>query len=218
VAGRTYHDQWISEGFAQYFAWMYTTSVDGPVAGQRLMARMRSSTEGLEAEGPIRLGYRLGHLRGDRRIHRSIAYNKSAVVLHMLRRLIGDDAFVSGLGRLYATHRFSTVDVEDVRDAFQQGTPLPLDRFFTRWIRESAVPRLRTSWRHIPSGGVVIVIEQVGPLFDLPYDVTVRYADGREETTTLAITAPAAEIELPARGPVRRVEFDDPLTIARIVR
>ena len=57
-------------------------------------------------QGPVYLGYRLGHIKSDGRIFRALVYNEGAAVLHMLRRLIGDDAFFKGLRRFYASARF----------------------------------------------------------------------------------------------------------------
>lgn len=215
VGGRTYRDQWISEGFAQYFAWLYVTSVEGEQRSERMMARMRRTSASPADEGPISLGYRLGHLRGDRRIFRSIIYNKSAVVLHMLRRLIGDDAFFDGVRRLYRDHRFGTADLADVTAAFQRGTAQPLDRFFTRWVRESGEPRLRFTWSPV-EGGIVIAVEQAGDVYDLPYEVLVQYADGSAERITLHITSASASFPVVTRGSVKRLSFDDPFAIARI--
>ena len=53
-------------------------------------------------QGPVYLGYRLGHIRNDSRVFRALVYNKGAAVLHMLRRLVGDDAFSRGMRRFYA--------------------------------------------------------------------------------------------------------------------
>ena len=216
VAGDDYHGQWISEGFAQYFAWMYLVSLEGDEAGRRLMTRMRTSTNGLAAEGPISLGFRLGHLRGDPRVFRSILYNKSAVVLHMLRRLIGDEAFIRGVRTIYATHRFSLIDTAAVERAFQNQTPVPLGRFFTRWVRESAAPDLRFSWRQVSTGLLAINATQVGDEFDLPWEVTIHYSDGTRQRATFPILAAETEVSIPVRGPVRTVDFRDPLTPARV--
>ena len=38
-------------------------------------------------QGPVYLGYRLGHIKGDSRVFRAVIYNKAAMVLHMLRRM-----------------------------------------------------------------------------------------------------------------------------------
>src|SRR5690606_20657329 len=47
VGGASYHDQWISEGFAQYFAWLYSAQAGRPGLGDRLMSRMRATASGL---------------------------------------------------------------------------------------------------------------------------------------------------------------------------
>ena len=48
-------------------------------------------------QGPVYLGYRLGHIKSDSRVFRAVIYNKAAMVLHMLRRLVGDEAFFRGI-------------------------------------------------------------------------------------------------------------------------
>lgn len=218
VGGRNYHEQWISEGFAQYFAWLYVSSLDRPEVGYRLMSRMRATAAGLADEGPIHLGSRLGHLRGNSRIFRSIVYNKSAVVLHMLRRQIGDDAFFDGLRRLYVSGRFRSIGLGDVQAAFQTATPMPLERFFTRWIREADTPTLRFSWSRAEGDSIVVRAEQIGDVYDVPYDVTLHYADGSRERVALRLTEATADFPLTPRAAVRRVTFDDELTLARVVR
>ncbi len=219
VAGRDYHEQWISEGFAQYLAWMYVTSVRGDQAGQRLLERMRASIAGLEAEGPIRLGPRLGHLRGDRRVQRALVYNKGALVLHMLRRLIGDDAFVAGLRDLLASHQYAFVSTGDVERAFQRHTTLALARFFERWIDDAATPTLRFSWAREADGhDVAITVTQAEPVFDLPHTAVIHYADGRRDRVPVAITGPTTRIIVPVDGAVRRVELSDSTIPARLRR
>jgi hypothetical protein len=96
VGWRTYHDQWISEGFAQYFSALYAGHRRGGDTFAAMIRRMAKWSRDQGKAGPISLGYRLGHIQGDSRIFRAIVYNKSAVVLHMLRRRIGDDAFSEG--------------------------------------------------------------------------------------------------------------------------
>ena len=62
-------------------------------------------------------------------------------------------------------------------------TGRPLDRFFDRWIDGSALPRLGFSYR-VDGGDVVLRIEQLGDLFDLPVTVTLQYADRHDRLTS----------------------------------
>ena len=70
-------------------------------------------------QGPVSLGYRLGHIRGESRMFRALVYNKGAAVLHMLRRLVGDDAFFRGLRRFYRESRFRKVGTEEFRSRWR---------------------------------------------------------------------------------------------------
>ena len=85
-----------------------------------MLRRMAKWARDAGQGGPISLGYRLGHIQGDSRIFRAIVYNKSAVVLHMLRRLVGDEAFFRGVRRFYFGSRFGKAGTEDVRAAFEK--------------------------------------------------------------------------------------------------
>ena len=53
---------------------------------------------------------------------RALVYNKGAAVLHMLRRLMGDEAFFRGLRRYYAENRFKKAGTDDLqaRDGSRQ--------------------------------------------------------------------------------------------------
>src|SRR6187399_2659214 len=98
-------------------------------------------------QGPIHLGYRLGHIKNDPRVYRAIVYNKGAAVLHMLRRFVGDEAFFLGLQRFYVTARFDKAGTEDFRRAMEAESNVSLERFFEDWIYQSALPRLKVSYQ-----------------------------------------------------------------------
>ena len=219
VGWKNYHEQWLSEGLAQYFAAMYAGADRGPDMQHDLLEQMRDSAAAYTARGPISLGYRLGHVQGDSRIFRAVLYNKSAVVLHMLRRLICDDAFFAGLRRYYRDWRYAKAGTDDLRAAFEAETPLRLDRFFQRWIRETALPHLRVT-SELDAGGhaALIHIEQVGPVFDLPLTITIQYADGQSEAVTIPVTKAVTDRPIPLKGPVKRILTRDELTLAEYVK
>src|SRR5439155_9961920 len=83
VGWRNYHEQWISEGFSQYFAALYAQHLRGEETFGDVMRQARKTAMDATDQGPIYLGYRLGHIRGQSRVFRALVYNKSAAVLHM---------------------------------------------------------------------------------------------------------------------------------------
>jgi peptidase M1-like protein len=219
VGWKNYHEQWLSEGLAQYFAALYADKDRGGDTLELLLGNMRDTAYDQRGQGPISLGYRLGHLQADGRIFRSIVYNKSAVVLHMLRRLIGDDAFFGGLRAFYRDWRFRKAGTDDLRAVFEASSKMKLDRFFERWILGASVPRLRLSAQAEPNGEIGhIRVEQIGEVFDLPLTVAVQYTDGRSDELTLKITGPVHDERIPLKGVLRRVVARDETALYEIVK
>jgi aminopeptidase N len=223
IGWKNYHEQWLSEGLAQYFSALYAAKDRGPEVLDRLIEEMRKSAEPYFAQGPIALGYRLGHIKRDGQVFRALVYNKSAVVLHMLRRLIGDEAFFSGLRRFYTTWRFQKAGTGELRAAFEAGTPIRLERFFEQWIQGFGRPALRLTWETPVSQRAIdapdtsrVRIEQVGEVYDLPITLAIQYVDGRTEEVTLKVTDRVVEAILTGR--IRRVTVRDALSLYEIVR
>jgi hypothetical protein len=207
VGWRNYHEQWLSEAFAQYFAAMYAQrGPDGDDVFRGMMRVMRRWAIDETDQGPISLGSRLGHIQGDSRIMRALVYDKGALVLHMLRRLVGDDAFFRGLRRFYQTSRFRSAGAVDFRAAVELEAGQPLDRFFDRWIHGVTLPRLTFSYL-VEGSNVVIDIEQVGELFDFPLTVTLQYADRSSVDIDIPVTDRNVQHRSPLAGALRSVEI-----------
>ena len=115
IGWKNYHEQWLSEGFAQYFAALYAERERGPEQFAAVLRQMRRWAIDTSPQGPVYLGYRLGHIKADGRVFRALVYNKGAMVLHMLRRLMGDEAFFAGLRDFYATWRYNKAGTDDFR-------------------------------------------------------------------------------------------------------
>ncbi len=173
-------------------------------------------------QGPISLGYRLGHIRGDSRVFRAVVYNKSAAVLHMLRRLVGDEAFFLGVRRFYTEQRFKKAGTDDFREAMETESGRSLSRFFEKWIYGSTLPKLKVGYRLEPGANgqqALIHVEQLGEVFDLPLTVTLEYADKKTLEVVVPITERVVDFAVPLTGTLRSVEFGrDEGTLAEIVK
>jgi aminopeptidase N len=220
VGWKNYHEQWISEGFAQYFAAMYCMEERGADAYLSVMRQMRRWAVSHSDQGPISLGYRLGHIRGDSRSFRAVVYNKSAVVLDMLRRLVGDPAFFRGLRRFYVESRFRKAGTDDVRRAFEAESGEELDRFFEGWIFSSDLPTISVH-RQLVAGTdqgpmLHLVFEQQQPeLFDLVIPVNIRYLSNRSDLHEIRVRERRTEVTVPLNGQLKSVEPDpDHITLA----
>lgn len=214
VGGENYHEQWISEGFAQYFAVMYAERTRPKDTFEDVLRQLRRTARDYDRYGPVWLGYRLGHLQSDSRVFRALVYNKGALVLHMLRRLVGEEAFFSGLRRFYRESRFKKVGTDDVRKAFEAESGRSLERFFEEWILQSGVPRVGFSHSIVKdtNGGqpeLHLRIEQKSETtYDFPVTVRIRYADDRTEDVIVIVTDRTVERTIPLRDTPRDVRLN----------
>ncbi|HEX4346648.1 MAG TPA: M1 family aminopeptidase [Vicinamibacterales bacterium] len=212
VGWRNYHEQWLSEGFAQYFAALYAQHERGDDTFDTVIHQMQKWSMDESAQGPVYFGYRIGHLRSDSRAFRAIVYDKGAMVLHMLRRLIGDDAFFKGIRRFYAESRFEKAGTDDLRRAMEAEAGQPLGRFFDRWIYGASLPQLSFSSR-VEKGAageeeLVAHFDQTGDIFDIPVTVTLNYADHTTADVIVPVTDRTVDVRVPLKGALRSVDVN----------
>jgi len=226
IGWKNYHEQWLSEGLAQYFAVLYAQKEGGNETFQDVLAQLRRWSIRHSAQGPVYLGNRLGQIDEDSAVFRALVYNKGALVLHMLRRVIGDDAFFNGLRRFYNEMRFQSAGTDDLIMAFESEADRSLKDFFERWIHEFDFPTLRFNYwveeklsEQQSQSEVVLRLQQEGKLFEVPVTVTLRYRSGSEQTIVLPVTERINEFRIPLTGRLRRIDVNkDNAALAEIKR
>jgi hypothetical protein len=205
VGWKNYHEQWISEGFAQYFAALYAERDRGDDVFRGMLRQMRRWAVEQSPQGPVYLGYRLGHIKADGRVFRAVVYNKGAMVLHMLRRLLGDEKFFEGLRQFYAAWKFRKAGTDDFRLAMQKVSGTDLTAFFDGWVYGASVPVLEFS-SAVSGGEARIRFEHRGAVLPTPVTVSIAYADGTSEDLVVPVIERVAERRIELRGVVRSIE------------
>jgi aminopeptidase N len=130
----------------------------------------------------------------------------------MLRRLVGDDPFFSGLRRFYHASKFQKVGAEEFRGAMEEETGMSLARFFSQWVDGTTLPRVKFSYR-VDGTDVVLHAEQFGEIFELPLTVTLQYAD-RKTDVQMSLSEHITELRVPLTGSLRSADIsrdDGPL-------
>lgn len=174
VTPKSYRDRWVAEGFAQYAAALWSREALGEETFNRVLRKMVTWARRLTHLGPVDLGTRVGHIQNNPQAHRAIVYNKGALVLDMVRRLIGDDAFREGLQKLQRDHRFGKVDSEMVRRAFEATGATDLDDLWEVFVRNTGLPSMSLETRNEVQE--VVIHGYGGPL-----PVTVLVGDERHD-------------------------------------
>ena len=164
VGWATHHDQWLSEGFAEFSAGLFLQYTEKTPtkylqywehARDRLMEKNRYGRRPNDA-GPIWLGTRLS-TEMNPSAYSNVVYRKGGYVLHMLRQMMsdprkdGDKAFVEMMHDFVEQHRnrnattetFQRVVEKHMRpnmDLYRDGK---MDWFFGEWVYGTAIPRYK---------------------------------------------------------------------------
>ncbi len=174
VAWRSYRDQWLSEGFAEYSGLLYTLRRDSFYSMKEIMKEKRNDLEdppvtdtgigrGKAVEmGPLILGRRLNS-RLSRNAYQLLTYDKGCFVLRMLHYLFsdpysGDDqrfyAMMKDFVSRFSNKHASTDDFIAVASAHFAQTPIAqsfglkdLQWFFNQWVYQSKMPDYRMEYR-----------------------------------------------------------------------
>jgi aminopeptidase N len=83
----------------------------------------------------------------------------------------------------------------------------PLERFFERWVLDTALPRVRLTTA-VKGEAVEVAYEQAGDVFDIPLTITLHYTDGTNEEAVVLLTEASGSHSLPLRGPLRSVDVN----------
>lgn len=208
VTEESWHHLWLSEGFASYFGDQFFEAADGPGVFRRLMEQSRQAVVTSEASRrPIYDPAETDLFA----LLNSNNYPKGAWVLHMLRGLVGDDAFFAGIRDYYREYLHSVADTEDFQNVMERASGQELDWFFSQWVYRPGFPTFDVAWRYLEDESAVeVTVRQIQP----PEWPTFRVP------TELAVVGPGGEsrhaVELLLREETLRIEGveDAPTSVA----
>lgn len=147
VTERDWDDVWLSEGFATYFALLFTEHDAGRDAFVEGLQRSREQVLALDQKFPdAPIIHR--NLDDMTRVLNGLIYQKGAWVLHMLRAEVGTEHFWTAIREYYRRYQNQNASTAELRAVFEQVSGKPLDWFFTQWLTRPGVPKLAGSWRY----------------------------------------------------------------------
>lgn len=186
---RRWSDIWLNEGFATYAEALWLEASQGPSAREAFLRQI----------GPARhadLFAGAGTLIDPSPIlPNTLVYDKGAWVLHMLRGVIGDEAFFRFLRDWVddPARVQGSVQVEDLVRAAEAAGGRDLGAFFDGWLRTDAVPVLGLETRtghHGPRDTATATLRQrQGTVLTVPVPLLLHLADGRRLPVTALLEA-----------------------------
>ncbi len=140
-------DAWLNESFATFFEMYYMEHLNGEEAYQREVDN--NTTSYLRGAARAKHALSTNLYRGpDDMFDQSHTYAKGGVILHMLRRQLGDKAFFGGMGAYLKKNAYKPVDTGDLESALSAYTGKDLKPFFDQWVRRPGHPVLNLTWTY----------------------------------------------------------------------
>ena len=134
VTPRTWRDMWLNEGFATYAEWLWDEDHGGPTAQQHFDELYRSDDEDLWAFAP-------GDPPDAARLAARPVYDRGAMVLHLVRRAVGDRTFRAVLKDWAAAHRHGNAGTEDFTAFVERRAPgADLEPVWRDWLYGDGKP------------------------------------------------------------------------------
>ena len=195
VTSAGYHDDWLMEALANYSALLFlernkgTKALDVVLEDYRahLLAKTENG-ETVESQGPVVQGARLDSG------WTSIVYGKGTWIIHMLRKRLGDDAFLRMLAAMRKEFDGQAVSTAQFRAFCAKYLPpkaadAKLEGFFDQWVYGTGVPELKLSYNVKPPAKDAarpvwrvegnLTASAAGPDFSAETPLEVRFATGR---------------------------------------
>jgi len=219
VTEKDWDDVWLSEGFATYFALLYTEHQDGHDA----------FIEGVEHSAAEARRYATQHPTSTL-VHNNLQdisqviannaqiYQGGAQVLHMLRGVLGTGTFWDGI-RLYyqrfRNHNASSVDFQHaMEDACKQDSECPayghdLSWYFSEWLHRGGILHASYAWRYDPAAhALTVTVDQAadqGQYFQMPVEIAVN---GDAVPGVLMLKGPHSSLRIPEASAPAAVTLD----------
>ena len=182
VTTKDWGNIWLNEGFATFMEFMWTESHYGKDEGDyERWDSMRDwfPQRNLFAKPLVRRDF------DDSSEFDGNAYGKGSLVLYMLRRQLGDDAFYAGLKHYLEVNRGKNVVSSDLAKAIEEATHTNVDQFFDQWVYGAGAPKFEISYQYdAGKKQVALNVKQTQKLegrvglFTVPVDVEVTNATG----------------------------------------
>jgi hypothetical protein len=241
VLWKTYHDQWIAEGLANYSS-LLALEQENPAQFREVMDKYRNDLlsknkdgEWLRDAGPVTLGQRLisSHFPNG---YEAISYERGTWLFHMLRTMLRDseasfhhhddkpnpeEPFFRGLRKVRERYAGKAISTRELIEVFEEELPRPLwydnrhklDWFVDSWINGTAIPRLETRNIRISQNAGKAVVSGVIVQKDAPENlITAIPIFGEAASNTLVFLG-----EVLADGPETSFHLTAPVGVHKVL-
>jgi aminopeptidase N len=212
VSPATLNDAWITNGMSRYGELMYLEDSAGKTAFQSAISDVSAGALAYDTE-PLST---LGRIDPFSPQFQSMTLEKGAMVFHMLRWELGDDAFQQFLRGLLAQYTDKGIRSDDVQKVaeVQSGSQNPLDltAFFAQWIDGTGAPAFADKYAvyRLGSNKGFRTVGSIGEdldLFRMPVELRIE-TDGKTEDKRIDVSGTDSPYTVETFGRPRRIQID----------
>ena len=206
VSPATRADLWLDHGLATYSEAMYLGEIGGP---QALEDRIREmAIEALTHDTvPVRAASRTAEFSSP---YKTLLYDKSAYVLHMLRWVVGDEAFFGFLKEFAQNFAYKPATTDDFRQTVERVSGQKLEGFFLQWMESTGASDFVLDYTifRVPTGyRITGTIGQDQDLFSMPVEIKVE-TEGEPVIERVQVTGKSSEFSVETLDRPRSIVVD----------
>jgi tetratricopeptide (TPR) repeat protein len=220
VSPATKEDWWITDGFSRYSEAMYVESAAGKSGLEEVVKDM---SVGALAYDNIPLSS-AGNLDPFSTEFQSLVTDKGAMILHMLRWVLGEDKYLKTMREFAETYSGKSATIDDFRTIAEKYYGDQLTWFFSQWLDSTGAPEFKLKYTVYRLGGSHVTeqnpkekktpgfritgqISQDLDLFRMPVDLRID-TDGQTEDKKLEVVGTSSPFTVETFGRPRRISVD----------
>ncbi len=140
------------------------------------------------------------------------SYQKGGLVLHMLRKYVGEEAFFKSLNLYLKRNAYNKAEISDLRKAFEETIGEDMNWFFDQWFLTAGHPVVEVAHTYA-NGKVQLSVKQspsdesVSQVYRLPLQVEV-WTGGKKTVHDIVVNQPEQTFEFASATKPELVLFD----------
>ncbi len=208
VSPASLNDLFLDEGLATYSAAMYVEQAASEAAFEDVMREIQIGALTHEEVAPITQAGRLHEFTPE---YQSIVFQKGAMVFHMLRWVVGDEAFRKTLQAMVQQYAWKSISTEEFQKLAEKTSNHELTYFFAQWVSSTGIPQFKRSWAvYKTSKGYQVVgkIQQDLDIFRMPVEIRVNCEGIKPINERVEMVGTTADFTVNTRTKPLRVVID----------
>jgi len=213
ITAKSWEHIWLNEGFASYLDPLYFEAEHG--REEFIQAMLTEAADYFEEDKTKRRPIVSPRFVENEDMFDRHSYQKGAWVLHMLRKVLGDDLFWKALRHYLKKHARESIETAQFKIAVEEATGRSLEGFFKQWLYGAGHPEIEAKWSYDDKNKLVALtlkqtqkVEGDTPLFKMPYDVHLLDEKGKPAVHSIRLEEAAQTFHLPSREKPKAVQLD----------